>query len=701
MYGLKITARDKSTGEVSSCACRFCIVFGRKDKVGAKRKATERTKYFDHFRTDNYMQHLVQQHPKKWSEYEVLKSAEEKEAFFHAVDVPFVSTLAAHFEREGMLRFLINKSIVEVIIGNLMFHPDDVDGCTISRALSLFKRLEADDDAGANDVDVNQDAYVVEIKTPKRFSLVVGCVALGASFRMASKMVQLVRDESGLSFYSGCSELIASNYMRVMCAVSLQILSEALYKVSGFSLALDSSTIHGMSYLDIRIRLTIKMVVYNYHLLAIPLFEQHTGENMFEVLVKFMDALYSPWREILISSSTDGARSMTGRIQGLATRIDQCTAGKLIRIWCGLHQLDLVMQRVFKASLDEKFYSTLTALIGHLRRQQTLISAMRSTCPKVADTRWISMESCTNWLTSHVITVQEHLHLKKPRCTPETTWWIFLFAVHALAYEAKIVFTALQGLTTLLSQQRAKLLGLIDTYCRMTQMVGPLTDEQLAAVDSSTSEICGCFALSHAHARFCLECLDLFVIQTLPTVDDETVQKLVIAVSKMFVQVADGIYSIVAERDSSNQPADELPPVLPHQLVKIDLRVFNRIHLGQMSRLEKRLSSAQIHQIGKDFVDLLRAYREEPVFKASIGDCDDSDTDFAKGWKVAGDRFPALCQFCGDLASAFPNTATVESDFSIIGWEKDIYRKCLTDFSLEGILHAKQFTALKDLRHQF
>ncbi|KAH6582462.1 hypothetical protein BASA60_001909 [Batrachochytrium salamandrivorans] len=163
MYGLKITARDKSTGEVSSCACRFCIVFGRKDKVGAKRKATERTKYFDHFRTDNYMQHLVQQHPKKWSEYEVLKSAEEKEAFFHAVDVPFVSTLAAHFEREGMLRFLINK------------------------ALSLFKRLEADDDAGANDVDVNQDAYVVEIKTPKRFSLVLGALLLERSFRMGFK----------------------------------------------------------------------------------------------------------------------------------------------------------------------------------------------------------------------------------------------------------------------------------------------------------------------------------------------------------------------------------------------------------------------------------------------------------------------------------------------------------------------------------
>ena len=200
MYGLKVTARDKTTGEVSSCVCRFCVVFGREEKVGAKRKATERAMHFDHFRTDNYVQHLLQQHPKKWAEYQALNSAEEKKAFFQAVDVPFVSTLTAHFERESVLRFLINKSIVDVIIGNLLFHPDDVDGCIFSRALSLFKRLEADDDAGANGTDLNQDAYIVEINTPKRFSLVVGCVALGASFRMASKMVQLVRDESGHFF---------------------------------------------------------------------------------------------------------------------------------------------------------------------------------------------------------------------------------------------------------------------------------------------------------------------------------------------------------------------------------------------------------------------------------------------------------------------------------------------------------------------
>ena len=199
-----------------------------------------RSKYVDHFRTNNYVQHLVQQHPEKWKEYQTLQSAKEKEQFFKSVAVPFVNKLESHFESEGALRFFINRSIVEVIIGNLLFHPAVNEGCTGSRALRLFHLLDQDDD----DNDVEEDMYVVTIKIAKRFSLVIGCVALGASFHMANNMTQLVRDESGLSFYSGCSEVLMSNYARVACAVSLQILSEALCSVSGFSLALDSSTLH-------------------------------------------------------------------------------------------------------------------------------------------------------------------------------------------------------------------------------------------------------------------------------------------------------------------------------------------------------------------------------------------------------------------------------------------------------------------------
>jgi hypothetical protein len=47
----------------------------------------------------------------------------------------------------------------------------------------------------------------------------------------------------------------------------------------------------------------------------------------------------------------------------------------------------------------------------------------------------------------------------------------------------------------------------------------------------------------------------------------------------------------------------------------------------------------------------------------------------------------------------FPNTATVETDFSITVWEKDNCRADLTDFSLEGILHCKHFKTQQALSY--
>jgi hypothetical protein len=40
------------------------------------------------------------------------------------------------------------------------------------------------------------------------------------------------------------------------------------------------------------------------------------------------------------------------------------------------------------------------------------------------------------------------------------------------------------------------------------------------------------------------------------------------------------------------------------------------------------------------------------------------------------------------------NSATVESDFSILKWEKDLHRLNITPFSLEGILHYHQIHSL-------
>jgi hypothetical protein len=188
----------------------------------------------------------------------------------------------------------------------LLFHPDDVEGLTHARALSLFRPNKVEDGDSSNPNDPPCEEYIVEIKTANRFSLLIGCVALGASFRMASRMVHLVRNESGVGVYGGFSKLIAFNYTRVACAVALQVLSEALEHESGFSIALDSSTLHGMSYLYVRIRISLHDVIFNFHLLVLLSFDRHIGENMFDVLVQFLNAFYPQWRDILVGSSTDG-----------------------------------------------------------------------------------------------------------------------------------------------------------------------------------------------------------------------------------------------------------------------------------------------------------------------------------------------------------------------------------------------------------
>lgn len=53
-------------------------------------------------------------------------------------------------------------------------------------------------------------------------------------------------------------------------------------------------------------------------------------------------------------------------------------------------------------------------------------------------------------------------------------------------------------------------------------------------------------------------------------------------------------------------------------------------------------------------------------------------------------RYVAFHRFGGGLATIFPNTATVESELSPIGYAKNKYRTMLTDILLEGIFHYKQ-----------
>ncbi len=73
----------------------------------------------------------------------------------------------------------------------------------------------------------------------------------------------------------------------------------------------------------------------------------------------------------------------------------------------------------------------------------------------------------------------------------------------------------------------------------------------------------------------------------------------------------------------------------------------------------------------------------------------DGRSSFRDGWSLIGSSFPNLMEFCGVLATIFPSTSTVESDFSVLRWEKDNFRKSLSDFGLEGVMQSKQWMFLE------
>jgi hypothetical protein len=118
--------------QVTGLQCRFCIAFGRKEKVGAKRQASTTIQGWMHpFRYDNIESHVSGQHPTKWVEYKWFDSIVECQTFFDDVPVAFKNSIKGHFSSsylgaERQFVFNIEKDIMDVIVRNMMLDPTDI-----------------------------------------------------------------------------------------------------------------------------------------------------------------------------------------------------------------------------------------------------------------------------------------------------------------------------------------------------------------------------------------------------------------------------------------------------------------------------------------------------------------------------------------------------------------------------------------------
>ena len=595
-------------------------------------------------------------------------------------------------EMAKTLVFKINPSIVQEIIGDMFFHPDDHGGISRERAIQLFTR------------QTTENEFTITIKKSTEFYIAVDFISHGLSFRQVENTFDSLRKRRKLS--STMYRENVSNIARIVCAVNLQRLSSLLNNPTmwAFSLANDGSTHWGHSYLDNRIRLYFNGKLYNIHLLAIPMFERHTADNIVKLVSRLLDIICPTWPIKLIGLGSDGEAKMTGQFQGVVTELEKKAEYPIYRTWCGLHQLDLVMQAEYKnlSVLDKAFVTLTVQYIGHLRQQYKLIAEMRSTCPKLAN-RWVVMGNVCAWFLQHRVRLLQFAgeNANMPTVvenTPPHYWWIVVAAMAAITNVINITFVKLQSKDLLVSQQLEELGELAARICSGVRAEGPydaedadtVLDEYLWFVDGrwrvKTETV---FEFLYDQGSFVEECLDKLA--------PEDQYAIIKSIGLFILQTINGILAIQAERTSDNLPADDLPPVLPHNLVHLRGKQFNGFVVHHRPRLSSFWDDITIDIIEQQFKKLRLAYLTEPTLKAALDKCD-VNTGFDAGWAIVeGRNLDILKDFCGCLATVFPNTASVESDFSQLAWEKDEYRMSITDLSLEGVLQCKQFELLSSL----
>jgi len=115
--------------------------------------------------------------------------------------------------------------------------------------------------------------------------------------------------------------------------------------------------------------------------------------------------------------------------------------------------------------------------------------------------------------------------------------------------------------------------------------------------------------------------------------------------------------------------------------------------------LAKHWNVDLINKAANEHCELFVVYMREPDVKVAL-DKHDEKTFFNEAWDCLKGRFMQLRQLCGGLAIVFLNTMSVESDFSIVKWEKNDSHSSLTNLSLVNIMHAKQFKQIKMIKRQ-
>ena len=193
------------------------------------------------------------------------QTEEQKKLYFTGNNVP---SGRLYYKNEETVTYVIPSNIVDKLIGDLFFHPDDraisKDNAAVSRkkALSIFC------------FNKEENVYYYKVVNSTQFRMFFFVILDGLSFQQTYCVASHVKDCINASEIGVLSKFCVTSYVKAACAINLQVIAKLLQNSWTFSVALDMSTHQATSYLDIHIYMYVPKVgdIKNFHILAIPMY---------------------------------------------------------------------------------------------------------------------------------------------------------------------------------------------------------------------------------------------------------------------------------------------------------------------------------------------------------------------------------------------------------------------------------------------
>lgn len=173
------------------------------------------------------------------------------------------------------------------------------------------------------------------------------------------------------------------------------------------SISFDFSTKQTRIHLKVRLRVYHQSEVKMFHHIALVMFDRYSENIIAGVLEEFCGARLPDWKSALIGLTTHERCTMTGLIHGVVKRLEQQGGASVVPVCCRFHYLHSVVPNFFEWAFEKTFLSLLTNRIGYLRRQQNLVSEMRSECPNDCTVRWKLIGNVPARLILHRVAVTE------------------------------------------------------------------------------------------------------------------------------------------------------------------------------------------------------------------------------------------------------------------------------------------------------